>query len=145
MTAVDRFAPEYEPRFDIDAEYGRQAELFVDDIRAGLRDGSVEVKRDGRWKDTGNLFVEFKCLRRGKWEPSGIATTAAEVWVFVIERLAVVIPTDLLKEESRKWFHRGRVTGGGETGSHPTKGVLVPLSGLLEFVRSNKGGTFDES
>ena len=41
---------------------------------------TIECKRDFKAHKTGNVYVEFEC--RGK--PSGIATTEADYWVFVV-------------------------------------------------------------
>lgn len=65
MPVDARKADGYEPRFDIDASYGRQGELFVSSIIDALTGGSVEVKRDSRFAKTGNVYVEYECRKRG--------------------------------------------------------------------------------
>jgi hypothetical protein len=119
-----------EPRFDIDYEYGLQGELYVSDIRRAIEADRIEVKRDSRWSATGNVYVEFEC----KGRKSGIATTEAELWAFVLgdTNIAVFIPTATLKEFARRLHRAGRVAQETD-GSHPTKGVLVPLPALFAF------------
>lgn len=134
--SVDRLSAGYEPAFDIDAAVGRQGELLCANIAEGLRDGSVEVKTDERALATGNVFIEYECLRRGSWQPSGIATTQAEVWAFALGKpptVLVAAPVATLLRVSRKAWQ-----GGGKRqcsrGSHPTRGVVVSLSVLLPWL-----------
>ena len=122
-----------EPRFDLDFQRGRQAELWVgDDIREALIADRIEVKRDDLARRTGNIYVEYECLRRGQWRPSGIQTTESQLWIFVIEmgKLAIVIELEKLKDAARKAAQNG---GKREClrGSHPTRGVAVPMRDLL--------------
>lgn len=130
----ERMAEGYEPRFDIDAEVGHQGEMFVVDIISALQHGSCEVKTDERASLTGNLYVEYECKTRTGWQPSGIATTSAEVWAFVVGPLALCIPVAVLKDIARH-YHRQGNRAECIRGSHPTKGVLVPWRHLLLRVR----------
>jgi hypothetical protein len=134
-----RHAEGYEPRFDRDYQYGRQGEIFVTDIVEALQNDRVEVKRDARYKDTGNLYVEVKCRRGGEWKKSGIATTEAEVWVFVLgdSEMCVVITTEALKRLVRQQWKNGRVAEERD-GSHPTVGVLISASALLAWARERR-------
>lgn len=131
MSTVDRMADGYEPRFDIDMEVGRQGEIFITSVIDSLKDGaSVETKTDVRALQTGNIYVEFECFRLGQWRKSGIATTEAEVWVFVLGVAALCIPTETLKVLARLRWHAGGVRE-QPRGSHPTKGVIIPIPWLL--------------
>ena len=134
---IERTLPGYEPRFDIDLAYGQQGELFVADIRDGLRDGTVEVKRDGRFHDTGNLYIEHECRRQGRYQPSGIATTEAKVWVFVLgdAPACLCISTDLLRE----WTSiEGFPTAECVVGSHPTRGWLMSLQRAVFLLKRHE-------
>jgi len=133
MTA-DRNSDGYEPRFDVDYEYGKQGELFVSKIMDSLGTDRIEVKRDARYADTGNVYVEFSCLRRGKWRPSGIATTEAEFWVFVLSDSAcVAVTTAYLLDASRAaWKNNPKRRKEQQRGSHPTKGVVLEVAWLLQ-------------
>src|SRR5574341_1062342 len=119
-----------QPNWDIDRASGATAELWIDDIRAVLTEGTLEVKRDVRAMTTGNLYIEYECLRRGRYEPSGISTTRADAWVIVLEEsaLALVIETSFLKLLCGKPGVRTREE---RDGSHPTKGYLLPLTYLV--------------
>jgi hypothetical protein len=121
-----------EPRFDLDAEYGHQGEMFVRDVVAGMAEGTIEVKRDRRWVDTGNLYIERQCKRMGEYRPSRIETTAAELWAFVLGDTGcmLVVPTDVLRSEIRHGGHAEETDG-----SHPTKGSLVSSQRLLARLR----------
>jgi len=130
-----------EPEFDIDYEYGRQGELFVTSIRKAMQEDRVEVKRDGRFADTGNLYVEFACRKRAGWAPSGIAVSTAEAWSFVLgdSEVALTLSTDLLKDVCRMAYRQGRVAE-QTNGSHPTKGVLLKVSHLMAYLRKQENG-----
>jgi len=131
---VTERADGYEPRFDIDMERGAQGEMFVAGILDALRNGGtrIEVKRDDKSQFTGNVYVEYECMKRGWYVPSGIATTEALIWVFVLEQdqLAVCIATERLKVLARAAIRAGRV-GEERDGSHPTRGALVRITDLL--------------
>lgn len=141
MSTADRLADGYEPNFDLDVAVGRQGELFVAHVVDSLLSGAaVEVKNDKRATDTGNVYLEYQCLYGGEFKLSGIATTQSDLWVHVIaDQVAVVAPTWRWKEVAR-----GRVRDGHKRelnrGSHPTKGALVPMSGLLNLLVAVRSG-----
>jgi hypothetical protein len=136
---TDRHAEGYEPRFDVDYEYGHQGELFVGFVIEALKRDRVEVKRDARYSQTGNFYVEYECRRNGHWCKSGIATSEAELWAFVLgdSGMCVVIPTQSLKELCRQRFRQRHVAAELD-GSHPTKGVLVSASSLLAWAKERR-------
>jgi hypothetical protein len=133
-----------EPRFDIDKAYGAAGESEVLSIIEALERGRVEVKHDSIWARTGNIYVEWICRHgpNGNWFASGLQTTEADVWAFVLgeTRGVLCVATDTLRE-----FCRARVDAGGgwndanpalaycTHGSRPTKGVKV---NLVAFLRS---------
>ena len=97
---------------------------------------SVEVKHDQQAERTQQVAVKLEC--NGK--PSGIATTDAAWWAFVIGSRAVIVKTDLLRELIRIHGFR-RINAGDNKGSvialvplatlTKTSGVFsVPLSGV---------------
>jgi hypothetical protein len=133
-----RLVEGYEPRWDIDRAYGEQGQLWVADVAKALQSGSVEVKRDGRWHQTNNLYVEYECRRAGVWRKSGIAATDADLYTFVLGDLgaALVIETPLLVSLCRELFHRNEWYRVEETsGSHPTRGIKLPLGELIELLK----------
>ena len=139
MSSDLRKADGYEPRFDIDAEYGRQGELFVSSIIDSLTKGSIEVKRDSRFAQTGNVYVEYECRKRGNWTKSGIATTEAELWAFVLgdSNVVFVVPTSSLKELVLELWRNPKNRREETDGDCPSKGVIVPVNQLVAWAKKN--------
>lgn len=144
----NRFAEGYQPNWDIDKKVGDQGELFVRRIVTGLESGSIEVKTDEKARLTGNVFVEFRCRYRGRYEKSGLAVTTAEFWAFVvgINSMAIIVSVELLKDLCKELLYNHPRRGGEMgvledsayyvkcvRGSHPTHGVRVPIKTLLEW------------
>lgn len=132
----DRISQGYRPEFDIDIERGKQSELFVLGILEAIKEGGryVEVKRDDRSQDTGNVYVEYECRSQvsGEYKPSGIATTQSHITAIVLEQgnLLVCISTERLKQLARAAIKRGRVAE-EKDGRNPTRGALVRITDLL--------------
>lgn len=126
---MNRLATGREPRWDICAAIGREAEENVIDIAEGLRDGSVEVKCDLRARRTGRIYIEMECLRMGIWRPSGLQTTQAEVWAHMVGGTHVMVVLPVLVLRSLVDVH-GKAAK-EEDGSHPTKGFTLDLRMLL--------------
>lgn len=78
--------------FDLDFSYGYSGEQLVEALLTNGK--TVEVKRDRRWKDTNNLYVETKCwyVKSQSWEASGLLVSKAEYWAFVLETGVLMIP-----------------------------------------------------
>lgn len=127
---------ERRPDWDIDKARGEEAEALIRRYRTALANGSCEVKCDDQAARTGNVYVEYECQTAVGWRPSGIATTKAANYVFVLYDMRVVVwmPVWLLKNIARDPTLK-RITG-GSLGSHPTRGVLVPVDTLLSKARS---------
>jgi hypothetical protein len=130
----------YDPRlshFDLDMARGRQAELWIDDIRKSLAESSaeIEVKRDAWFPKTARFYVERECCGRdGRWRPSGIATTKAKLWAFVFG----AHPGALILEV--RWLQRAVVeaqkrpgnTASMDYGQNPTRGIFVYQGDILK-------------
>src|SRR5262249_22689103 len=117
------------PDWDIDKARGDEAEELFRRLRSDILSGTVEVKRDDKAHETGNLFVETECLGSdGRWRPSGLATTKASTYVFVAWPLLLALPTLVLMGMVGPDLRRASCT----TGSNPTRGVLLPLSEVFE-------------
>lgn len=130
---TDRFADGYEPRFDIDYQFGRQAELFVSDIIKSIGTERVEVKHDAMYRRTGNIYVETSCKRNGRYQPSGITTTQTEFWAFVLAPgMCVFVLTETLRAAAEHLSQYEWNCARCDKGSHPTCGVKVPLRWLLQ-------------
>lgn len=111
--------------FDIDVEYGRQGENYLIDI---LETKRIEVKTDRIAHITGNVAVEYKY--RGR--PSGIATTEADYWAFLLYDMTTIImvPTDKLKAIAREKFKQDQITLGGD--ENASEMILIPINELTK-------------
>ncbi len=78
--------------FDLDFRYGYAGEQLVEELLTNGK--TVEVKRDRRWHETGNLYIEVECWYNStqSWQASGIAVTEADYWAFVLEESVLMIP-----------------------------------------------------
>lgn len=113
--------------FRHDLKIGQLAEKALADI---IENKTVEVKNDLKASKTGNLFIEYHS--RGK--PSGISTTEADYWCFVIDEIYILIATDKLKEMLRPLFNTKSDIKGGD--NNTSSGILLPVIQL--FKRRNK-------
>lgn len=111
--------------FDIDVVYGEQGENHVLSLLNGVT--KVEVKTDRIAHHTGNVAIEYES--RGL--PSGISTTEADYWAFVIgeNKTVIFITTKRLKELARFWYKTGNVVYGGD--DKKSKIILIPINQLL--------------
>jgi hypothetical protein len=105
--------------FDLDLKDGEFGEQIVSKI---LR-GRIEVKTDYSSHQTGNIVVEVES--RGR--PSGLSTTEAKFWMFVLyhEKAIITVPTWKLK---RLISGRETVMGGDNKTSRL---VLIPKNELV--------------
>lgn len=111
--------------FDIDIEYGRQGENYLLDI---LETKRIEVKTDRIAHITGNVAVEYRY--RGR--PSGIATTEADYWAFILYDMTTIImvPTDKLKTIAREKYRQDQITLGGD--ENASEMILIPINELTK-------------
>tara|TARA_R100001082_G_scaffold16772_1_gene8435 strand:- start:1097 stop:1456 length:360 start_codon:yes stop_codon:yes gene_type:complete len=117
---------EYNSDFRYDLKVGQVAEQALAKIFEGKK---VEVKRDRKARLTGNVFVEYES--RGK--PSGISTSEADYWCFVIEETFILINSSRLKEivEPLKGTDKERRGGDNNT----SVGVLLRIKDLINTQR----------
>jgi hypothetical protein len=127
-----------EPAWDIDKLRGDEGEALVRQMRSAVLAGTCEVKTDEVALRTRRVYVEHECCTAAGWKPSGIAVTKAASWAFVLGRTVVWMPTWLLKNIARdlgwpdgKRTDRPGVHAECPRGSHPTRGVLVPVDELV--------------
>ena len=111
--------------FYYDLDFGEKAEDWVKEIFSN--GGKVEVKFDRMAHLTGNLFVEV--YSRGK--ASGISTTKANYWIFLIEEksYALIVNTEKLKELCRIVYQTDGLVKGGD--NNTSDGVLIPIKLIL--------------
>jgi hypothetical protein len=76
--------------WDLDLRYGQDGE---ESVRRLLTIDTVEVKRDRRWKETGNIYIETSCyyVKDGAFKPSGVSVSKATHFAFVIEDLTILV------------------------------------------------------
>ena len=78
----DRWMPvteEVQQKFDLDLEFGRLGEDFVEAFQSENTKIEVKTERD-MWKTTGNIAIEIRC--NGKL--SGISVTEAQTWIHLL-------------------------------------------------------------
>ena len=113
---------EYCSDFRYDLEVGQMAEAGLADT---FENKKIEVKRDLKAKETGNIFIEYES--RGK--PSGLASTQSDFYCFVVEDLHIMLPTSQLKDIARSYIGTGRDVRGGD--NNTSKGILLRLKDLI--------------
>lgn len=120
--------------FDLDFGYGRQGETLVEELLTGGK--TVEVKRDRRWVETGNLYIETGCYftKIDDWAPSGLFVTEAAYWAFVIQDSIFIVPTETLKEVVAKYGRR--ITCKIEP--NISNGYLIKVEDLINGTREHK-------
>lgn len=113
--------------FDIDLKFGKQGEDTVANI---LSIETVEVKRDAKWKETGNLYIETECWYNASqsWQPSGLSVSKATHYAFVLENMVVITTTEDLKTVT---YGKGRPIE-CKIEPNPSKGYLIKLSNIVE-------------
>jgi CRISPR/Cas system endoribonuclease Cas6 (RAMP superfamily) len=118
-------------KFDIDLLEGEYAERMVKELLEGQR-GTIEVKRDYKVSDTGNIAIEYE----SRGHKSGIATTEATWWAIVLDgnqfahQMIILIKTNRLKEIAREFYKTNNHVSGGDKST--SKMVLIPLVSLLK-------------
>lgn len=119
--------------FDLDLSVGHEGESLVKEL---LTNGqTVEVKRDLRWKETGNVYIETVCWshNNSEWYPSGLSTTKAAYWAFVLETNVFIVPTETLKQVVTI---RGRAIN-CNIQPNPSKGYLIKIEDIINTIRNS--------
>lgn len=116
--------------FDLDLRYGQEGESYIKSL---LNIETVEVKRDKRWKNTGNLYIEVWCWSENNqgWYPSGLQTSTATHWAFVLEEMAVIVPVAQLLQAVEKYGHKIECS----IPPNYSKGYLIKVTDLLAVAR----------
>jgi hypothetical protein len=116
--------------FDLDLRFGQEGESYIKSL---LNIETVEVKRDKRWKNTGNLYIEVWCWsdNNQEWYPSGLQTSKATHWAFVLEEMAVIVPVAQLIETVQKYGNKIECS----IPPNYSKGFLIKVNDLLEVAR----------
>jgi hypothetical protein len=117
--------------FDIDLEFGKMGEKFVEQVFEGNSKIEVKTERD-IWKKTGNIAIEMRC----KGKPSGISTTESSVWIHLLAYNGAIeggflFKVDELKGKIKKLHNDGNlniVMGGDDNASQM---ALLPIKELF--------------
>ena len=115
-----------------DLKIGLWGEKLVSKLlRLPVNTAKVEVKRDRKVSETGNLAIEISLAG----EPSGLTTTSAHWWVFVLsgdkfkDKVLIFIETERLKEIVNKHKELKGTRHGGD--GRQSELVIVPLSSIM--------------
>lgn len=125
-------------RFDFTLKEGQAKEQWMQEL-LGSTEPRVETKWDRPSLETGNLYVEYQDDpdAKGIWKPSGIATTEADCWIFILGDPVLGflgLPTETVRGLARDAYRRGR-TSVQPYGSCPTRGALVSLNAMFRTAR----------
>lgn len=126
---MGKYQPAYD--FSVDLPEGEMGENTIAFL-LHMNDGDlVEVKRDFRVSDTGNVAVEYE----DNGHKSGIARTKALWWAIYLNgdnyqgEVFVIMKTERLKQLCRPHHGTWRDVVGGDFGK--TKMILLPVEELL--------------
>jgi hypothetical protein len=116
--------------WDLDLRYGQEGEIIVNNFLTSPIE-TIEVKRDRRWKETGNLYIETECWSDalGCWYASGISSTKASHWSFVLEDLVLIVPTDNIRKALGIYGLKKEMN----RPEYSTKGYLITVDNLLRI------------
>ena len=117
--------------FDLDLEFGKMGEEFVEEVFEGNSKVEVKTERD-IWKTTGNIAIEIRCS--GK--PSGLSTTESTAWIHLLAyngqiEGGFIFKVDQLKAKIKNLQKEGNlkmVMGGDNNASQM---VLLPIKDLF--------------
>ncbi len=122
--------------FDLDLEFGKMGEQFVEDMQLGNKKIEVKTERD-IWKTTGNIAIEV----RYKGNPSGISTTDSNVWIHLLSyegkiESGFIFNVGKLKKRIKELLNDkiARLVMGGD--DNRSQLVLVPIDKLMDYQRS---------
>ena len=117
--------------FDLDFAYGHEGEQLVRELLTGGL--TVEVKRDRRWIETGNIYIETAFYSRSthNWIESGVMKTKADRWAFVLENLVIIATIDDVRKAIDKY---GRPIS-NDREPNPSKGFLIKVEDLMAVQR----------
>ena len=109
--------------FKYDLKLGVLGEKLIADV---LNNKKLEVKTDYKATKTGNVFVEYS----SRGHRSGVATTQAEFYVFILSNEnMIIISTEKLREKCRRYIATSRDVVGGD--NNTSNGILLPVNELI--------------
>lgn len=121
--------------FDLDLRFGQQGEVYVNHLLTSPIE-TVEVKRDRKWSQTGNFYIEVECWSENNqsWYLSGINTTKATHQAFLLHDSVLIFPTHRIKETVR--LHGAKV----ECSIPPnfSRGFLITPEQILQMTAQSE-------
>jgi len=119
--------------WDLDLRFGQEGEVLVNSLLTSPIE-TVEVKRDRRWKETGNLYIETECWSDvlACWYASCISTTKATHWSFILEDSVLTVPTDNIRKAIAIYGIRREMN----RPEYSTKGFTITVQDLLKVIVS---------
>jgi hypothetical protein len=113
----------YNNDFRYDLKIGQEYETKLFELLGK----TIEVKRDFKCLETGNIFVEYESRNK----PSGIAISEADYYCYWLSNYhLIIIEKDELKKLCRKYLKTNRDVKGGDMNT--SKGILLPLKEFLQ-------------
>jgi hypothetical protein len=135
---LEIFTNKVKSKFDFsnDLKLGHLGEEYINELFNNPKI-TIECKFD-RWTIvTNNLCIEIES--RGK--PSGLSTSKADIWFFVIDGGAIIaIPTELLRNICNKLVNIKKyvkMVGDKKDGKPTSKAILIPLSELNKLIQES--------
>ena len=115
--------------WDLDLRFGQEGEVMVNSLLTAPIE-TVEVKRDRRWKETGKLYIETECWSDvlACWYASGISTTKASHWSFILENSVLTVLTDNIRKAITIYGVRREMN----RPEYSTKGFTITVADLLK-------------
>ena len=111
--------------FKYDLQLGIKGESLVAKL---LSNKKIEVKTDLKANKTGNVFIEYESRKK----PSGISTTQAEWFCFVLSNENIIfVETTKLKNLCREYLNTNRDIKGGD--ENTSNGILLPIKKLIKL------------
>lgn len=124
--------------FDLDLAVGHAGE---DSVARVLGLDTVEVKRDLKWFKTSNLYIETSCyhVSKGMYVSSGLETTKASHWAFVLGDTIVLVKTSDLKEYiNYQLKYNIAKPAVCKIEPNPSKGYLITIEAFLHYQKLYK-------
>ena len=117
--------------FDLDYSFGVAGEMLVNDLLTGGK--TVEVKRDRKWWDTGNIYIEVQCWYNNtmSWQDSGLSVSKADYWAFVLESGVILVPIDHVKYAVKLFGKRIECT----IEPNNSRGYLIKATDLITAMK----------
>lgn len=114
-------------KYNSDFKYDLEVGQIYEQRLGELLSKKIEIKRDFKCLDTGNIFIEYE----SRGHKSGIAATEADYWCYWLsEHHFIMVETQRLKVICRNYLNTKSDVIGGD--SNTSKGILVPLKIFFE-------------